>query len=188
MTPSTSACSSSSTALAVSSSSTTLPSPLECFSSSPVALQAHAPSKASYPTTSTRRLAPRHFPDITFHIISLVVTYLVSFKFFVFNSRYKATPFTHDFVTAKCVGVLNTAAYSEDHPAVKCARLIEGVQSLWENREEMFKLGDAPVLRPEDRITPKKTGYYYEQSNMQEAVHETVGKNLEMLYKPAGPS
>ncbi|THU95480.1 hypothetical protein K435DRAFT_723703, partial [Dendrothele bispora CBS 962.96] len=86
-------------------------------------------------------------PDITFHIISLVVTYLVSFKFFVFNSRYKATPFTHDFVTAKCVGVLNTAAYSEDHPAVKCARLIEGVQSLWENREEMFKLGDAPVLR-----------------------------------------
>ncbi|THU77878.1 hypothetical protein K435DRAFT_973779 [Dendrothele bispora CBS 962.96] len=127
-------------------------------------------------------------PDITFHIISLVVTYLVSFKFFVFNSRYKATPFTHDFVTAKCVGVLNTAAYSEDHPAVKCARLIEGVQSLWENREEMFKLGDAPVLRPEDRITPKKTGYYYEQSNMQEAVHETVGKNLEMLYKPAGPS
>ncbi|THU95478.1 hypothetical protein K435DRAFT_839495 [Dendrothele bispora CBS 962.96] len=133
-------------------------------------------------------------PDITFHIISLIVTYLVSYKFYVFNLRYKASPFTHDSVNAKCIarciGVLNTAAYSEDHPAVRCARLIEGVQALWENREEMFKLGDAPVLRPEDRfrVTSKKPGYYKDQSTMQEAFYETVEKNLEMLYKPAGPS
>ncbi|KAF5344908.1 hypothetical protein D9758_011535 [Tetrapyrgos nigripes] len=122
-------------------------------------------------------------PDIIFQMTSLVAAHHVSFKFFVLNSRLKALQGVSDFMIAKCVGVLNAAAYSEDHPASRSATLIQGLQALWDNRDEMFTTYN-PLFTLEDGFA-KPTGVYDDQSNMTGSMHDTMKENLQMLYEGA---
>jgi hypothetical protein len=89
---------------------------------------------------------------------------------------------TSDLIISKCVGVLDAAACSEDHPASKCAALIQDIQTLWDNRDKMFITTPHPFTTKLGTDS-KPSKFYGDQSTVMGSIYDTVEANLQLLYK-----
>ncbi|EEB94163.1 hypothetical protein MPER_07070, partial [Moniliophthora perniciosa FA553] len=84
----------------------------------------------------TRLITP--MPDAVFIYIAFVAVLIVAVKFILFNAMRKELPGSGDQLLSKTVDVLRRVGCSPDHPASKCAEVIQGMLTLWLHKERVL--------------------------------------------------
>uniref|UniRef100_A0A0W0F2X1 Xylanolytic transcriptional activator regulatory domain-containing protein n=1 Tax=Moniliophthora roreri TaxID=221103 RepID=A0A0W0F2X1_MONRR len=77
-------------------------------------------------------------PDVVFIYIAFVAVLIVAIKFILFNAMRKELPGSGDQLLSKTVDMLRRVGCSPDHPATKCAEVIQGMLTLWLHRERVL--------------------------------------------------